>query len=123
MPLKTIDHVTINCADLAKSRAFYIDVLGLADGDRPNFSFPGAWLYAGEHAVVHLVGSRGDVPGPTGNFDHVAFDASDLAAMRTRFAEAGVAFREAKVPGRPLHQVFLHDPDGVKIELNFRHEG
>ena len=123
MALKSLDHVTICCADLAKSRAFYGQVLGITDEDRPGFTFPGAWLYVNGHPVVHLIGGRTDkVPATTGNFDHVAFDATGLAEMRATLAKAGIAFEEATVPGRPLHQVFLHDPDGVKVELNFRGE-
>ena len=123
MPLKSLDHVTICCADLAKSRAFYAQVLGMTDEDRPGFAFPGAWLYVNGHPVVHLIGGRANaVPDTTGNFDHVAFDAMDLAAMRATLTKAGIPFEESKVPGRPLHQVFLHDPDGVKVELNFRGE-
>jgi catechol 2,3-dioxygenase-like lactoylglutathione lyase family enzyme len=121
MPLKKLDHVTIACADLARSRAFYAAVLGLTDEDRPGFQFPGAWLYLHGHPVVHLIGGRTDaVPDTTGNFDHVAFDADDLEGMRTRLKQAGVAFTEQTVPGRPLTQLFMLDPDGIKIELNFR---
>ncbi len=118
MPLKGLDHVTVNCADLARSRAFYAEVLGLTDGKRPPFPFPGAWLYAGDHPVVHLVG---DAPGgPTGSFDHVAFEASDFPAMRARLADLGVEFQENTFAAAGLSQIFLRDPDGVKLEFNFR---
>ncbi len=124
MPLAKLDHVTVLCADVDMSRRFYADVLGMVDGDRPPFDFPGAWLYVEGRPVVHLVGGRNERGiTETGSFDHVAFDARDLAAMRRRLSEAGVEFRERGVPGRPLHQVFLHDPDGIMIELNFRDEG
>jgi len=32
---------------------------------------------------------------------------------------AGIAFREAVVPRDNSLQIFIHDPDGLKIELNF----
>ena len=118
MPLKGLDHVTVNCADLARSRAFYAEVLGLIDGKRPAFPFPGAWLYAGDHPVVHLVG--GAPSGPTGSFDHVAFEASDFPATRARLAGMGVDFQENTFAAAGLSQIFLRDPDGVKLELNFR---
>jgi catechol 2,3-dioxygenase-like lactoylglutathione lyase family enzyme len=119
MPLARLDHVTILCSDLAASRAFYAQALGLVDGDRPPFNFPGAWLWLDGKPVVHLVGGRnkGELKS-TGSVDHVAFRASDLDGVRARLAKAGIAFRETAVPGRPLHQVFLFDPDGVQIELN-----
>lgn len=121
MPLTRLDHVTVLCADLERSRAFYRDVLGMAEGDRPPFDFPGAWLYVGERPVVHLVGGRNEAGiRTTGSFDHVAFDARDLAGTLRRLREMNVPHRERQVPGRPLRQVFLQDPDGVTIELNFR---
>ena len=121
MALTSLDHVTVHCADLARSRAFYVDVLGMTNGARPAFNSPGAWLYLGEKAVVHLVAGANDggVVG-SGSLDHIAFDARDLDAMRRRLSGKGVAFTEQGVPGGALFQVFLHDPDGIKVELNFR---
>ena len=116
--LEHVDHVTIRAADLDASVAFYEDVLGLTRGDRPPFGFPGAWLYLGDHPVVHLIGGRGGGPG-TGAIDHVAFQAADLAGTRARLADLGVAFEERTVPGQGLVQLFVRDPDGVRIELNF----
>jgi catechol 2,3-dioxygenase-like lactoylglutathione lyase family enzyme len=118
MALSQLDHVTILCSDLGRSRAFYSAALGLVDGDRPPFDFPGAWLWLDGRAVVHLVGGRNRGTTGTGSFDHFAFAASDLEGTRRRLAESGIPFREAAVPGRPLHQIFLIDPDGVTIELN-----
>jgi catechol 2,3-dioxygenase-like lactoylglutathione lyase family enzyme len=118
MPLSRLDHVTVMCSDLAQSRAFYTSALGLEDGDRPPFDFPGAWLYVGERPVVHLVGGRNEGTKGTGSFDHVAFAATDLDGTRRRLQQAGADFRETKVPGRPLHQLFVVDPDGVTIEIN-----
>jgi len=118
MPLARIDHVTILCSDLARSHAFYAEALGLVDGDRPPFNFPGAWLWLGDRAVVHLVGGRNQGTTETGSFDHFAFAASDLEGTRARLKKAGFPFRETSVPGRPLHQIFVVDPDGVQIELN-----
>jgi len=119
MALHGLDHVTVNCADLGRSRAFYAQVLGLHDGERPAFPFPGAWLYLGGRPVVHLVGGApsGD---STGSFDHVAFEADDFEGMRARLAALELAFEENAFPAARLHQLFVHDPDGVKIELNFR---
>lgn len=120
MALTRLDHFTILCADLARSRAFYSDVLGLVDGERPPFDFPGAWLYVGDRPVVHLVGGSNDKGvHETGSVDHVAFAGEDVAEMRARLTARNVKFEERKVPGRPLRQIFVHDPDGVQIEINF----
>lgn len=119
MSVDLLEHVTIRCSDLETSRRFYAEVIGLRDGDRPPFSFPGAWLYAGDTPIIHLVGGRPAETRETGPFDHVALRVNDLDGMRSRFKEMGVEYSEQTVPGRPLHQIFLHDPDGVMLELNF----
>jgi catechol 2,3-dioxygenase-like lactoylglutathione lyase family enzyme len=120
MALNRLDHVTLLCADVERSRNFYRDVLGMADGDRPPFNFPGAWLYVDGRPVIHLVGGRnkGDLTS-TGSVDHVAFAARDLEGMRHHLNAMKILFRETPVPGRALHQIFLRDPDGVMIELTF----
>lgn len=123
MSVLGLDHVTIRVSDLARSRRFYAQALGLSDGARPPFDFPGAWLYAAGVARVHLVAGR-PIAGPeTGAFDHIAFQARDLPDTLARLARLGIAVTQRQVPGRGLHQVFLHDPDGIRIELTFAVDG
>ncbi len=120
MALTGLDHISVRTADVEATRAFYEKVLGLRSGPRPDFAFPGAWLYRGEQAVVHVIGvDHGGRGEGTGGFDHIAFAATDLDGMRKHFKACGVAFDERGVPGRPLYQIFLTDPNGVRIELNF----
>ncbi len=119
MPLTSLNHFTVRSADLKATCDFYVEVLGLADGPRPPFPFPGNWLYCGNQAVVHLVGVDHADEGGTGNFDHVAFTAQDADVMRRRFQDRGVSFKERIVPGSGLRQMFLTDPNNVTIELNF----
>ncbi len=127
MELLGIDHFTLRVAphDLATLRGFYVDVLGLREGARADFDFPGHWLYAGTQAVVHLAGNQpaGEAPVspelPTGRFNHVALRARGLAAMRAHLQDLGIDWREAPVPGLPVHQLFLRDPVGLQIELSF----
>ena len=134
MPLTRLDHYSIRTEHLAETEAFYTDVLGLAAGPRPNFPFPGVWLYHEGVAVVHVVGidpndpeglkgylgdkAMDSTPG-TGTIDHIAFTGSDVDAIRDRFRSVGVPFRDRTVPAMNLEQVFLEDPNGVTIELNF----
>lgn len=127
MTLTGMNHMTINCAlgDLVPLRDFYVAALGLTEGRRPDFPFPGHWLYLNGNPVVHLAGRtalpEGARPAARGGpgFDHVAFTATGLDAARERLAAAGIAFEEAPVPGFPLHQIFLTDPLGQRIELTF----
>lgn len=119
-----LDHFTITTSDLKRSRAFYMDVLGLTEGDRPPLGFPGHWLYAGGRAILHLVGD-GDAIRPGGResdvqgFDHIALAARGMTEMADRLKARGVAFETREVPGRPRKQIFFVDPDGVKVELQF----
>ena len=95
MALRSLDHVTVNCADLDRSRAFYSQALGLTDGKRPNFAFPGAWLYVGDRPVVHLVGGRdgpprrdaADRPWPRGDAHAAVRLDAPLGPTLTRLAE------------------------------------
>ncbi len=120
MTVTALNHVNIVTDDLAATRAFYADVVGLIDGDRPSFAFPGAWLYCGDEAVIHLVGVDDQPDEGTGTIDHVAFEAGGLDDMIGLLEDCGIPFHVRDVPGRDIRQVFLHDPNGVKIELNFR---
>lgn len=135
MSLRTLDHCSIRTVKLNETRDFFVDVLGLDDGDRPEFPFPGAWLYAGDHAVVHLVGVDpndpsglveylgGDVDPAaldgSGAFDHIAFRASDPAALVERLKGQGLEYRERQVPSMDLFQIFVDDPNGITVELNY----
>ena len=119
MAIKGLDHVTLNVAELDASRRFYVDVLGLREGDRPPFDSPGAWLYSGDRPIIHLVAGRGGGEAATGALDHVALRAEGLAAMVARLTAAGIAHQAFTVPGLGFKQIFMRDPDGVRIELTF----
>lgn len=130
MPLGVLQHFTIEPSDLERTKNFYCDVLGLEDGDRPPLGFPGYWLYSGGVATVHLLGERKPREGivvrgtekkfeDTGRFDHIAFSATDLAGVRARLQKHNVKYREQIVPRTGAGQIFLYDPDGVGVELNF----
>jgi catechol 2,3-dioxygenase-like lactoylglutathione lyase family enzyme len=134
MTLTRLDHFSIRTADVEKTRDFFVKVLGLTSGERPPFKFPGAWLYCGDKDVIHIIGiDPNDNSGlveylgdrdeaaltGTGAIDHLAFMAEDLDATRARLEQAGVATREREVPLLGVRQVFMEDPNGVTIELNF----
>lgn len=124
MPLNALNHFTIRTADLEATRAFYSDILGLPVGDRPPLGFPGYWLYCGDVPTVHLIGPRDSDPGPraagpTGLFDHIAFACTGLAAMKASLAARGIAYQERIIPRDRQTQLFLHDPNGIAVELNY----
>jgi catechol 2,3-dioxygenase-like lactoylglutathione lyase family enzyme len=135
----SLNHYSIRTVDLAACERFYCGLLGLQVGPRPPFPFPGLWLYQGDTAVwanaaVHIIGiDRNDPEGlkaylgdreevslqGSGAVDHVAFFATGLPQMLQRLQAQGIALRERTVPLLGLHQVFVDDPNGVVVELNF----
>jgi len=135
----SLNHYSIRTPDLEACRRFYVEALGLTVGPRPAFPFPGLWLYAGDtgawsNAVVHIIGidpsdpsglagylGERDAGRPQGSgaLDHVAFFATGLAAQRVTLARLGIAARERTVPGLGLHQLFVEDPNGIVVELNY----
>jgi catechol 2,3-dioxygenase-like lactoylglutathione lyase family enzyme len=119
MAVEGLDHFTINVADLERTIRFYDDVLGLKSGARPPLGFPGAWLYCGDRAVVHLVAGQPPAGEHNGAFDHIALKASDFEATRRQLDAKGIAYNSRGVPGGTRKQIFFSDPDGIKIELNF----
>lgn len=133
MPITHMQHYMVLAKDLEKTRAFYCDVLGLREGDRPPFRFKGLWIYAGDVACIHVAErasydetsrSAANPADPndhgSGSVDHIAFAATDFDELVRRFEKAGVKYRVTQVPGRPLRQLFVHDPDGIQIEINVR---
>lgn len=119
MPLTRLDHVNLRTAQLDAMCRFYEDALGMERGFRPDFVFPGAWLYAGGAPLVHLVEVAETPAGGNGGFDHYAFAVTDPGAVAARLEAADFAFQRRTVPTTGAIQIFTHDPDGNRIELQF----
>jgi catechol 2,3-dioxygenase-like lactoylglutathione lyase family enzyme len=133
MPLSHLEHFLIQTADIAATRDWYVNVLGFREGPHPDFKFPVVWLYLGERDVIHLteggkdtsenrkryLGQQSDALHGSGVVDHFAFRCTGLVEMMERLKKNGVEFRQRQVDDQGLYQLFLLDPNGVKIELNF----
>jgi len=102
-------------------RDFYCDVVGLTEGFRPAFERFGFWLYIGDKDVVHLITPKeGDGRSPQkSSFDHVAFKTSDYQGVLKKLKSLNVLFEEKSIPGSTAHQIFVRDPAGNRVELNF----
>lgn len=138
-PTLTLNHFSVRTTDLVATQDFYERVLGLTVGPRPPFPFPGLWMYRGPHddvanAVVHIIGMDAQDPEGlkrylgdrdpsslkgSGAVDHIAFFADGLSAMLEHLKQCGVEPRQRTVPSIGLHQLFLDDPNGVVVELNY----
>jgi catechol 2,3-dioxygenase-like lactoylglutathione lyase family enzyme len=132
MTVTAIEHVLVLSDDIERTRDFYCEVVGLSVGERPPLAFPGYWLYAGATACVHIA-ERGPYaahaaglgltvperdPG-VGPVDHIAFNAPDYDELTRRLERCGVDSVTNTVPGGP-RQVFIEDPNGVRVEINVR---
>ena len=122
MAIAGLNHFTILTDDVPRTVQFYGDLLGLTDGPRPPLSFPGAWLYVGNQAVLHVVGGRGRDELKAGVIDHMAFSASGLTATLASLDAKSVAYQCRQQKGSGMWQVFFHDPNGAKVELDFAPE-
>jgi catechol 2,3-dioxygenase-like lactoylglutathione lyase family enzyme len=134
MPLSHIEHFLVAADDIDATRDWYARVLGMTSGPHPDFGFPVHWMYLGGVDVVHIgpsakmagaiqkqyLGrtSQGTGQG-TGAIDHIAFRAAGLRQMLQHLRNEGVPFSQRRANGQALFQLFFHDPNGIKIELNF----
>ena len=133
MPLTKIEHYLVLTDDIDATRDFYVEALGMQVGFRPPLGFPGHWVYIGDTPVIHIAEwvtyttrskSRGvDVTtraSGTGPVDHIAFAAQDYDEVLARLQRLAVPVRVNDNPGNIVRQLFVFDPNGVKIEINFR---
>jgi catechol 2,3-dioxygenase-like lactoylglutathione lyase family enzyme len=126
MPLHGLDHALVVTDDIEATRAFYCDVLGFDTGERPPLAFPGHWLYLDGVACVHVAErsayeahlERMGLRRADGAVDHLAFAAADHEALVARLEAAGIEAVANDVPAAGIRQLFLEDPNGVRIELN-----
>jgi catechol 2,3-dioxygenase-like lactoylglutathione lyase family enzyme len=125
MPLRRLDHLLVLTDDLEGTKDFYCDALGLAVGERPPLEFPGYWLYLDGVPCLH-VAERGPYEAHAAGLglrtgpavDHVAFAGAGYDELLARLKAAGVEATTNEVPAAGLRQLFLTDPNGVRVEVN-----
>jgi len=135
MPVQRIEHVFVQTDDIEATKRFYCEALGFEVGFRPALGFPGYWLYAGGVPCIHVGDRRAyerwtaeqDLPFSehargTGPLDHVAFNATGFDEVKARLDKAGVEYKQNTLEDIGLSQIFVEDPNGVTIEMNFRAE-
>ena len=132
MPLSTLEHYLVMTSDLEATRRFYVDALGFSDGFRPELGFPGYWLYLGDTPCIHIAewetytahSQRLGLPvtspaSGTGALDHIAFRANDYDGFLACLTGQGITAHPLDTPSAGLRQLFVHDPNGIKLEINF----
>lgn len=119
--IERLDHINLRTGRLDEMVAWYSEVLGLSEGPRPDFGFPGAWLYAGDLALVHLVGvtPAPSDPGEDLKLEHGAFRATGLRAFLERLDARGEAYKFLRIEDFGILQVNVWDPDGNHLHVDF----
>jgi catechol 2,3-dioxygenase-like lactoylglutathione lyase family enzyme len=118
--IERLDHVNVRTSNLQSLVRFYTDVVGLRVGERPPLGFDGAWLYAGDAPVIHLVAAA-EPPRPEGalRLEHFAFKASGLAEFVRRLERLRVGFKRSRQAGTGNVVINLWDPDGNRLHIDF----
>jgi glyoxylase I family protein len=134
LPIASLNHVAVVTRRLDASKKFYCDVLGFREVPRPNFDFPGAWLY-GYGVTIHILGHSPAAEGaavegpaaknaaekPSGEIQtrepHLAFHAADLDTVEQLLQQHGIPFRRNRQADTTVRQLFFRDPDGFHIEV------
>ena len=119
MAVSGMNHFTILTDDVERTVRFYGDLMGLKAGSRPSLNFPGAWLYAGDQPILHVIGGRPKSELKPGVIDHMAFTGRDLSATLAMLEREKVEHVCRQQVGSGVWQVFFHDPNGAKVELDF----
>ena len=119
MSIVAMNHFTVLTADLDATKRFYVDLLGLRPGPRPDLGFPGVWLYVGDAAVLHVIAGRAMPEDPRGALDHMAFSATGLQAVTDKLKAHGIRYDLRRQNDSGVWQLFCHDPSGARVELDF----
>ena len=119
-----LNHVNLR-ADrelLDKLKEFYCEVVGLHIGFRPPFPGFGYWLYAGDLAIMHLHITRPEeerLPNMISTVDHFAFICTNRKEVEENLKKHGLEYQTVLVPVANQVQLFVRDPAGNRVELNF----
>jgi catechol 2,3-dioxygenase-like lactoylglutathione lyase family enzyme len=120
MTVLGLNHVNIRTTDLAATLRFYTGILGFKhyDGKEMN-GFPRNWLLDSRNEpIIHLRELSPDAPS-CGPIDHVALNCDDMAEVLARLEREKIPFAKIDTVLNGITQVFLKDPNGVPLELNF----
>ena len=123
MGITGLDHINIDTSQPEETIAFYEQVLGLKNRPerRPESPRPGAWLFLDDAPIVHLNFIDDDGRQTTRSaFNHIAFEGNDFGAMCALLDERGLEYRTSERPEIALSQIFVNDPNGIRVEVNIR---
>lgn len=126
-----LHHVALTTKNLPLATAFYRDVVGFSEIERPAFPVGGAWLNAGS-VEIHLVdfpqGSFRNTKSVGTDDIHFAMRVKDFEALIQRLNRHGYSSDLEEASNKRLiikrksmagySQVYFMDPDSHLIEIN-----
>ncbi|HZI82825.1 MAG TPA: VOC family protein [Casimicrobiaceae bacterium] len=119
MTVQAMNHFTILTDDVGRTVGFYGELLGLSAGPRPDFNFPGAWLYASGAPILHVIGGRPKSELRAGVIDHMAFSGRELPGLLAKLDAGRIEHTCRRQVGSGVWQVFFFDPNGARVEIDF----
>ncbi|MBO21938.1 MAG: hypothetical protein CMM26_06135 [Rhodospirillaceae bacterium] len=136
MTISHLEHFLVVAQDYEATVHWYVENLGFEKGPHPDFGpdVEVTWLYLGDRDVIHVVPPRPDDevrpaadPNATPEdiaqgsrpIHHIAFRAANRVEMTDRFKARGITYLEQQASKEDLYQVFVRDPNGITVELNF----
>ena len=121
MPIQRMDHFTIVTKDAKATAKFYNEMLGFTEGERPNFGFPGVWMWNEGKPILHVI-QKAEIPEGPGVLDHMAFWVTDLGGYIGKLKAKGIKYDLRRLPeggyGAGIWQLFFHDPNGARVEID-----
>ncbi|GAB4828303.1 Glyoxylase I 4 [Ancistrocladus abbreviatus] len=123
--ITSVNHISIVCRSVQKSRDFYQNLLGFIPIRRPrSFDFDGAWLFNYGMGIHLLQSEDTDSTGaPTSEINpkdnHISFQCESVANVEKKLKEMKIKYAKGRVVegGIVVDQLFFHDPDGLMIEI------
>lgn len=122
MQVRRLDHVNIQTTQVTTMVDWYGNILGLRSGPRPDFPFPGAWLYADDVHVIHLVGHDGDPAVGSEEklkLEHFALTATGRADFEAKLRDEAIPHQRFVLYEMSIVQFHLRDPDGNHVHIDF----
>ncbi|MEZ5850217.1 MAG: VOC family protein [Hyphomicrobiaceae bacterium] len=121
MSIQRMDHFTIVTKDAKATAKFYNEMLGFTEGERPNFGFPGVWLWNEGKPILHVI-QKAEIPEGPGVLDHMAFWGTGLAGYIDKLKAKGLKYDLRRLPeggyGAGIWQLFFYDPNGARVEID-----
>ena len=114
--IRSLDFVGVPSTNAARSRAFYVDTLGLRADDKAKFEF---WV--GDTCFVIWEPAASGMPFAPEKASHLALHVDDVAAARATLEEKGIEFAGDTLDTGVCHMALFADPDGNSLMLHHRY--